>query len=182
MGLNENIERLLKAREKKPKTPYKGIRKKSLKAIASEKAERENKTDVGLDKWFEERMATSEPVCAECGMRADWLLEPQEDAKKSAAYKLMWRACQAHILPKKKTYGFPSIATNPENHIILFPSWGGHLCGCHGFYDSNWYNASTMKIWPQVLQTMKKKLLPFIAENEKKNIPEQLLTALDETP
>ena len=157
--------------------------KKPIKKVSDKKKEQINRDreaglDGGLDRWFEERMATSDPVCAECGMRADWLLEPQEDLKKAAAYKLMWRACQAHILPKKKVYGFPSIATNQFNHIVLFPSWGGHLCGCHGFYDSNWYNASTMKIWKTVVPIMKEKLLPLIAENEKKNIPEQILNEL----
>lgn len=167
--------RPLKTKEKKP------IAKKSAKRIAKEKEEKANKMDESLDAWFERKMATSKPVCAECGMEAYWLLEPQEDPKKAAAYKLMWRACQAHILPKKKVFGFPSIATHDDNHIVLFPSWGGFLCGCHGFYDSNWYNATTMKIWPLVVETFKTKLYPLIRPNEQKNIPEQLLTALDNT-
>lgn len=152
--------------------------KKALNRVSPKKktADAEAKkagSEDSLEKWFLYFMETSEPVCAECGMRADWLLEPQEDPKKAEAYRLIWRACQAHVLPKKKQYGFPSISTDRNNHIILFPSWGGHLCGCHGFYDSGWFNATTMKIWPQVQERFKI-LYPFIAEKERKNIPEQL--------
>lgn len=121
---------------------------------------------TSLDQWFVDRMNENVPVCWECGMEAGWLKTP--------GYEKIWKACQAHILPKKKSFGFPSIATNPINHMVLFPSWGGHLCGCHGFYDSGWYNATTMKIWSKVLQRFKL-LYPLIADNEKKNIPEALL-------
>lgn len=145
--------------------PKKAIAKFSDKKLA-EIAEEKNKTGDTLQNWFDHFMEVSEAVCAECGMRADWLKDP--------AYAKIWKACQAHILPKKKEYGFASIATHRENHIILFPSWGGHLCGCHGFYDSNWYNATTMNIWPKVIEQFKI-LYPFISEKERKNIPEQLL-------
>lgn len=154
------------------------IKPVSDKRAAKIAAAKNAKTDDSLDAWFERKMATSKPVCAECGMEAYWLLEPQEDPKKAEAYRLMWRACQAHILPKKKNYGFPSLATNDDNHIVLFPSWGGHLCGDHGFYDSNWYNATTMKIWPKVVEAFKK-LYPLIPHDERKNIPEQLLKEIE---
>lgn len=191
MGKEGNDEKELSYMEKrrqwsqigKPKKEKKVYRipQKSAKKIAEEKAEKELGSELTLDMWFEKGMKENQPVCAECGMRADWLLEPQTDPKKAEAYKLMWRASQAHILPKKKRYGFPSLATDPNNRIILFPSWGGHLCGCHGFYDSGWFNATTMKIWPLVVETFKTKLYPLIAESEKKNIPNQLLEALDNT-
>jgi hypothetical protein len=159
-------------KEKKP------LKKVSPKRAAQIKEEREGGKEDSLDKWFEHWMEVSEPVCAECGMRADWLKEEQVDEKKREVYRLMWRACQAHILPKKKVYGFPSLATNMDNHIVLFPSWGGHLCGCHGFYDSNWYNASTMKIWTDIVKTFTDKLNNLIPEAERKNIPEVLLKEL----
>ncbi len=165
--------RPLKTKEKKP------IAKKSAKRIEKEKEAKLAQTEESLDKWFERKMIESEPVCAECGMRADWLKEEQTDPAKKAAYRLMWRASQAHILPKKKKYGFPSLATNDANHMILFPSWGGHLCGCHGFYDSNWHNATTMKIWPKVVEIFKNDLMPLIPDAEQKNIPEQLLKEIE---
>lgn len=121
---------------------------------------------TSLDQWFSDRMTQNEPVCAECGSRADWVKLP--------GYEKVWKACQAHILPKKKMFGFPSIATNPYNHVVLFPSFGGKLCGCHGFYDSGWYNASTMKIWKSIVDIFITKLYPIIPESEKKNIPEAL--------
>jgi hypothetical protein len=121
---------------------------------------------ISLNQWFDYHMEHSEPVCSECGMRADWVKQP--------GYEKIWKACQAHVLPKKKSYGFPSIAANIDNHIVLFPSWGGHLCGHHGEYDSSWFNATTMKIWPQVVERFRQ-LYPLISEKERKNIPEQLL-------
>jgi hypothetical protein len=159
----------------KPKKPLRQVSIKKQQEKAEQKKERETSGDFTLDKWFDHFMKVSEAVCAECGMRADWLLQPQADPKKAEAYRLIWRACQAHILPKKKRFGFPSLATNLDNHIILFPSWGGHLCGCHGFYDSNWYNATTMKIWPHVEQKFVNKLWRLIPEREQKNIPESLI-------
>lgn len=161
--------------------PKKYLAKRSAKKIASDKEAKDARVggEDAQDNWFVKGMMENEPVCAECGMAAHWLLEPQIDPKKAEAYRLMWRASQAHILPKKKKYGFPSLATNPHNRIILFPSWGGFLCGCHGFYDSNWYNASTMKIWPQIVEIFVTKLYPMIPEHEKKNIPEILLNALN---
>lgn len=162
-----------------PKKERYYIPKKSEKRIAKEKEARELGSDLTLDDWFEKGMKDFPPVCMECGMNAHWLFDLTEDIKKAEAYKLMWRACQAHVLPKKKRYGFPSIATNPDNRLILFPSWGGHLCGCHGFYDSNWYNASTMKIWPKVIEIVTVKLYPILTIEEKKRIPEIFLPFLN---
>lgn len=123
-----------------------------------------------LDKWFGHFMAASKPVCEECGLVAKWLLKPE--------YEKLWKACQAHILPKKENYGFPSLATNYDNHIVLFPSWGGFLCGCHGLYDSSWYNACKMKIWSKVGRIFVSKLYPVMPDNEKKLLPEQLIKLL----
>jgi hypothetical protein len=168
----------------KPKKPIKKVSDKRKVELAEEKEQlalvnaarpigvfhgkQDEKEEV--NQWFDYFMEVSEPVCAECGFRADWL--------KSPGYEKIWRACQAHILPKKKNYGFPSLASNRDNHIVLFPSWGGHLCGCHGFYDSNWYNATTMKIWPRVVGVFLTKLHPIVPPKENKNIPEVLLALL----
>lgn len=148
--------------------------KVSKKKQVQIKEQKLSNTDKKEDDFFEYHMKHSVPVCAECGMTANWLLEPQQDHQKAEAYKLIWRACQAHILPKKKNYGFPSLRNHLDNHLVLFPSWGGTLCGCHGFYDSNWYNASTMKIWPKVIEAFIK-LYPSIPKIEHKNIPDILL-------
>lgn len=129
----------------------------------------EDKTDTGLDKWFEYNCLEYDPICTNCAMEAMWLLKPE--------YAVLWRASQAHILPKRKDQ-FPSLATNSDNHIVLFPSFGGFLCGCHNQYDASWLSASKMNIWPVVTEIFKDKLYPLIPDHEKKNIPEQLIITL----
>ena len=176
------IEELRRIREQrdlpKQKKAYR-IPKKSAKKLKQEAEEKDllkEAKELGKgtgisaqEQWFKDRMAESEPVCMECGFRADWLKLPE--------YEKIWRACQAHILPKRKGQ-FPSVATHPLNHLVLFPSWGGHLCGHHGEYDSSWYNATTMKIWPTAVERFKR-FEASIAPAERKNIPEQLLNALN---
>lgn len=148
--------------------PISEKRAKKLKE-QQEASRKGDKTE--LEKYFEHHMANSVPTCEECGFSAPWLLQPK--------YEKLWKACQAHIAPKKKGM-FPSLAGVLENHLVLFPSWGGHLCGCHSFFDSNWYNASTMKVWPKAVAIFKTKLYHLIPENEKKNIPEVLLKTLEQ--
>jgi len=158
---------------KKEKKPLKKVSDKKLAEIKSNKRGDEKKEDNYFEYWMKHAV----PICENCGMEAHWLKEPQTDPGKKKAYDLMWRACQAHVLPKKKTHGFPSLANNLKNHLVLFPSWGGYLCGCHGFFDSSWYNATTMDVWPKAVDIFKE-LCPFMPEKEKKNIPEQFLKLL----
>lgn len=174
MGLEEI--RKLKEQAKLPKEKKKySIPKKSSKKIKQEKKEAELKEaskelggsvySADQEQWFMERMKENVPVCMNCGMVASWLLEPR--------YEKIWRACQAHILPKRKTQ-FPSIATHPSNHLVLFPVWGGHLCGCHDEYDSGWYNATTMKVWPKAVERFKQ-FKSSISPKEMRRIPDALL-------
>lgn len=177
MGLREI--QLLKAQAglPKPKKTY-YLPKKSKKRLKQESEEKqllneakEMGKSTGItdqEQWFEDRMKENLPVCMNCGMEANWLLQPE--------YKKIWRACQAHILPKRKTM-FPSVATNPLNHLVLFPVWGGHLCGCHDEFDSSWYNATTMKVW-EIAAHRFKEFEYSIALKERKNIPEQLIKLL----
>src|SRR5688500_15556083 len=115
MGLEE-LRRIRAERDlPKPKKTYR-ITAKSKKKLAKEAEEskllkeaKELGRGTGItdqEQWFEDRMKESLPVCMNCGMEASWLIQPE--------YKKIWRACQAHILPKRKT-GFPSVATNPLN-------------------------------------------------------------------
>lgn len=97
------------------------------------------------------------PYCIEC------------KAKIPSAF---FRAATAHVLPKRKEYGFPSIAAHPANKLFL-----GAGCGCHSKYDSSWEAASKMKVWPLAVAIFKE-LYPFISEEEKKNIPQILLDTL----
>lgn len=156
------LQRLQQARLPREKKPPKPIAKISSKKAAQQKRERESGINLPLQRYFEYHMANSEPVCAECGLRADWVKQPGNEE--------IWRACQAHILPKRKSE-FGSLAGNLDNHIVLFPSWGGHLCGCHGKYDASWSSASTMKIWPLVVEIFQTKLYPVIPASEIRRIP-----------
>lgn len=179
MDSADNIRRI-KEQAKLPKEKKrKPIAKKSAKKLkqeAEDKALLKEAIKIGLDvcsminvkdqeQWFEDRMKENVPVCMNCGMEANWLLQPE--------YKKIWRACQAHILPKRKTQ-FPSVATHPMNHMVLFPVWGGHLCGCHDEYDSGWFNATTMKVWEIAVHRFKE-FESSIAEKERRKIPEQFL-------
>lgn len=94
------------------------------------------------------------PFCAECEA---WI---------PSTY---YRAAIAHILPKRKEYGFPSIASHPLNKIFL-----GAGCGCHKKYDNTWTEASKMKVWDTVIIIFKE-LYPSIATEEYKNIPDVLI-------
>jgi hypothetical protein len=167
MDRAENLRRIkAEAGIPKKKKPYK-IPSKSAKKIAQEKE------DLKLDKingdtkeqWYDDRMKENQPICMNCGMEAYWLLQPE--------YEKIWRACQAHILPKRKTQ-FPSVARHPMNHLVLFPVWGGHLCGCHDEYDSGWYNATTMSVWPKAVERFRQ-FESTISPKERKCIPDALL-------
>lgn len=148
----------------KPVKEKKPIAKKSAKKIAEEKEAKAKPSS--LNYYFDYHMANAIPKCMNCGFEAAWL--------KDEKYKKIWKACQAHVLPKRKEYGFPSLAGNLDNHLVLFPSFGGTLCGCHGFFDSSWFNATTMEVWPKAVDIFKK-LQPLIPKEERKNIPEQFL-------
>lgn len=165
------LERLIQARTPKTKKVPAPIAKQSEKKKQQVKEEKAAGVNDDLKAWFDYHMAHATPICSECGMEAHWLKEPHNFA--------IWKACQAHILPKKKG-AFPSMRANLDNHIVLFPSFGGTLCGCHGFYDSSWYNASTMKIWEQVKVVFTGKLYRLIPDNEKKYIPDVLLKLVTE--
>lgn len=160
------LEQLQRARTPKAKKAPTPIAKQSVKKIEQIKLEKKTGVNADKDAWFDYHMTHNAPKCDECGMEAEWLLLPE--------YMKLWKACQAHILPKKKSM-FPSLRANLDNHIILFPSFGGKLCGCHGEYDSSWFQASTMNIWPHIVKVFKEKLYRLIPANEHKNIPEQLL-------
>lgn len=163
----ENIRRLKEqAKLPKVKTAYRIPRQseKKKKQLAEEKELQKINGDT-KEQWYDDRMKENIPVCMNCGMEANWLLQPE--------YEKIWRACQAHILPKRKTQ-FPSVATHPLNHLVLFPVWGGHLCGCHDEFDSSWFNATTMKVWEIAVHRFKD-FESAIEPKERRHIPEQFL-------
>lgn len=132
-------------------------KKKSAAVYAGNKLLKEKKFTEGESEqelWF--RMAAieleSNPICMEC---QQWI------------GKSFYRSATAHILPKRKDYGFPSIATHPLNKLFL--------CTINGCHDKThtWSTFATMKVWPLAVVAFKE-MYPFIAESERKNIPEIL--------
>lgn len=118
-------------------------------------SQKKDKSIENLVSWYEERLKEFTGNCAECG----------KEINRKYCY-----ASVAHVLPKKPGIGgFPSVAKHSENAIEL-----GATCGCHNKYDRNWESASKMKIFPLAIEKFKK-IEPFIAEEERKYIPEVFL-------
>jgi hypothetical protein len=108
-----------------------------------------------LSKWFDARRREMTGVCAECGNGTH---------RHSDVY---FRFSIAHILPKKKSFGFPSVATHRDNWIEL-------CINCHTKYDRNWLTASKMKVFAEA----RGKFTLFandIALEERRRIPKELL-------
>jgi hypothetical protein len=172
---NEQNRREARRPIPKPRTP---IAKKPRKEIIKEKANNSIKvrgllnTDqnkfvenqaaadiVALQNFFAEcaKELDQHPYCMECG---------------TFIPRKYYRSATAHVLPKRKEYGFTSVASNIINKLFL-----GAGCGCHSKYDSDWEAAATMKVWPMAVEIFTK-LYPLLKPEEKKNIPEVLLQEL----
>ncbi len=139
---------------------------KRKKAVTSSLSRKLHSVKSDVDKEFRERVElffqnaakiiAQHPYCHECELIGIKTFIPEK----------YYRHASAHCLPKRKEYGFPSIADNVENLLVLATT-----CGHHYRYDSSWTTASQMKIWPIALEKIKK-MLPFIAASEMKNLPE----------
>lgn len=110
--------------------------------------------------WFIERVNEQTGVCMECG-----------GSTKNSLY-VYAKACVAHVLPKRDNM-FPSVATHKENSLELCTA-----NGCHHRYDNSWEDAAKMKIWPVAVEKFRK-MLPFIAPGDRKNIPDVFLQEVD---
>ena len=107
-----------------------------------------------------EREISFMPQCMECG---------------AFIPKPFYRAATSHVLPKRKEYGFPSVASNLNNWLRL-----GSGCGCHQRYDRSWEDAAQMKIFPSAIAKFKI-LYPLIDKKELKNLPEVFLQEIEPT-
>ena len=108
-----------------------------------------------MSEWFEmvEKQIEKNPYCWNCGR---FIAKP------------FYRPACAHILPKRRTYGFPSVAKHHLNFVVL-----GAGCGCHSKYDTSWDDASKMKIWNVAVERFKQ-FQSEISPEELKNLPEIL--------
>jgi hypothetical protein len=142
------------------------VARATSKNVVIKPARKKKPTDKALDKFFMKMMEENEPVCMECGIRADWLKLPE--------YKKEWKSCQAHILPKRH---FKSIEKHPLNMLVLISGYSGGGCNHHDNYDSNWHKASQMKVWSEVVWRFKI-LYPLTKPEEHQYIPQILLDTL----
>jgi len=112
--------------------------------------------------WFVDRMGKCEPKCENCGKVGLFLKKPE--------FKVLWKSCQAHLLPKRH---FKSLETHPLNGMVLGSGFSG-LCHCHDTYDSSWEKAAKMPIWEEVVRRFKI-MYPLITQEEHRFIPPQLM-------
>lgn len=146
----------------KPKKIY-HIPKMSKKKQEQYKAQKESGTDSSLDKWFEERRKEMKGRCVICG--GTTLKANDQEYRRSIH----------HLFDKKPTL-FPSVSTHPDNWL--------EVC----FYGNSCHtNIHSKKItWELLLDSKEgeiiiekfKKILPYIAQNEIKNIPQILIDQL----
>lgn len=113
--------------------------------------------DLELGEWFEmvAEQIRKHPYCWNCHE----FIPPS-----------FYRAASAHILPKRKTYGFPSVATHPMNFIIL-----GAGCGCHAKYDRSWDDAEQMPVF-RVVKKRFKYFVDSLPPDDLRRVPECFLT------
>lgn len=142
----------------KPKRPIPKVSKKRAAEIqAAKEVGGDGKSD--LVKWYEKIMQNEPGKCWETNERIN-----KQD-------KLGWHGSIAHILCKKN---FPSVATHPQNYMIL-SMWNGS----HANYDSSWERAASMKVWPYALKIIITVLLPLLPSEEKRHLPDVVLQEID---
>lgn len=148
--------------KKKPKAiPKISERKKAEDKALKEAGMAKPASKLELDKWYfgiqhEHFYLDGCAICSECGA-----FIPSQFARHAIA----------HLLPKKL---FKSVATHPDNYLIL-----GAGCGCHE-KTHRIDKFIQMKIWPEAARRIKI-LLPLLPIDELRHVSNQLLTALDNT-
>lgn len=162
MGLEEIRRLKFESGLPKPKK-FSTIAKKSAKRIAKEKAEMEAGTDEALDRWFEARRKELKGKCCLCGGKSE---------KNNDKY---YRHSIHHLLDKRPTM-FPSVSTHPDNFL--------EVCFFENSCHTNLHNGTIpMELlhdsaeW-KIISEKFKRIFPFIAESEHKNIHPLLLKEL----
>lgn len=166
MPLSENIERLLKAREKKPKKERKPIAKKSVKTLAKEKAEKDANGDTDLVRFYKSVMKRMTGHCLNCFARTE------TKVYSGAIFSI------CHILDKRDTM-CPSVKDHVCNWVELCPD-------CHREFDTPpfekdrtlWDKRMEFGFWNVVREKLVM-IYPNIAEDEKRHIPESILKFME---
>jgi hypothetical protein len=154
------LNRLSRARTATPKKIYEGPKAVSAKKKAKdaqEKKEREEGGDPGLAKWFPERRMEMTGQCSLCQGQT---LKYDDDS---------YGKCLHHLFPKEM---FPSVATHPDNCIEV--CFYGNSCHANLHNGTiTWELLIDSAEWPMILDKVRK-VVPYIAESEKRRIPECL--------
>lgn len=130
------------------------IPKVSAKKKIAEKLSKPAKE--ALDEFFDNALAVAPFHCEECG---DLLSE---------SMGINPRTVVAHLLPKRKQHGFPSVAAHPDNKAYL--CYRDH----HDYDNKGADYVTSMKIYPQILERVAV-LLPHLTPEEFKRVPGHLL-------
>jgi hypothetical protein len=163
VGLKEIRELKEKALLPKEKKKYyiPKVSEKKKKQIAEQK---ESGTDNGLDKWFEDRRKEMTGRCCLCN--------GQSEKKNDETY----RRSIHHLLDKRKSM-FPSVANHPDNWLEL--CFYGNSCHQNIHNKTiTWELLYDSKEW-EMIEAKLKKVFPFVAQSEIKNIPAFLLQKLN---
>lgn len=125
------------------------INAKKPKAVAKRK---EGKV---MGAYLASQTLTMPAKCEECG---------------KALPKTSWMkiATVAHILPKRKEHGYPSVALHPINKMYL-------CIDCHTNFDNLGKDFIVkMQLLPKIKERVQQ-LLPLLTEKERNRVPEYLL-------
>lgn len=148
--------RPIKTKQRKPIPKVSAKRKEKLKLLAND--------ENSLDKWFEERRKEMTGRCALCNSKTE--KDNDETYRRSI-----------HHLFDKRPSMFPSVALHEDNFLeVCF--WGN---SCHQNIHNRtitWSLLHDSKEWNLIVYKFKK-IYPFMAENEKRNLPEILLNEIN---
>lgn len=119
---------------------------------AKPKAKAKQERGKELNVYFANQVLTMPERCEESGQ-----LLPRSPA-------WMRRACIAHILPKRPDYGFPSVATHPQNRVFLHPDIHTNMDNLGESYIVK------MKCFPLMKERVAQ-LIPLLTSEERNRLP-----------
>ncbi len=165
MGLKE-LQEIRQNRDKpKEKKIYKlaPVSEKKKKKLAEQAKERTSDGDTYLDAWFKARRKEMTGRCVLCQGKTE--RDNDETYKRSI-----------HHLFDKREKMYPSVALNPDNWLEV--CYYGNSCHAN-IHNAiiTWELLRDSAEWEIILAKFKK-VYPYMAEEEKRNLPDVLLKEL----
>lgn len=167
MAIDDQLERMRAARIPRPKPEKKPMRRKSLKKLAQEAAEKKlvsSDVDTLKEQWFKARRKEMTGVC-QCGCGEPSQKEDFIPSYPGGKKKELFRHCIAHIFPKGL---FESVMYHPLNWVER-RFWAGNAgtSACHSIMDD-----TSMDRWPNMADwdSIKEKffiLAPLLTDEER---------------